>query len=99
MNRSIAWRSPAVGVVAPGSTVDVSYQLPIDPSREHPIVLTAVKNSLQVVSVERHHVTLRNDGASVVPYLLFVVPKAAISAATTDWAQVVQIIKQRLKQS
>jgi hypothetical protein len=97
MNRSIAWRSPAVGVVAPSSTVEVAYQLPIDLKREYPVVLTAVKNSLQVVNVEQHRVTLRNEGVTPVPYLLIVVPQSAITAATTDWKQVIEILKQRFR--
>ena len=88
MNQSIAWRSPAAGVIVPKGTVTVKFQLPIQPDREFPLVLTATgRGTIIVKQTEAHFVVLENPTDKTVPYLMVIVPQIYLTAVTTNWKQ------------
>ncbi len=86
MNQSIAWRSPAFGVVPPKSTVTVGFQIPFDVNREAPLVLTASGRGVLVLKdVLPNQVTLENPTDRNVPYLLVIASKAALALPDMSW--------------
>lgn len=86
MNESVAWRSPAFGVVPPKSTVTVTVQIPFDVNREAPLVLTASgRGVLLLKEVFSNKITLENPTDRNIPYLLVIASKTALALPDMKW--------------
>lgn len=91
------WKSLAVGALPPNAVMSVHLDRPLDLDADFPAVITVTgANSVSVIKTEPTQITLRNNTHTLTPYWLVVVPRQAVAAVTTDWARLIQAIRQRL---
>ena len=96
MNQSVAWRSPAVGLIPPHSSVTVRIQIPFDTNVESPLLLTfKAKSSLSLRDVRSDQVTIDNLSDRATPYLLVIIPQTALALPSMDWKQRFQLLKKK----
>lgn len=96
-NQSVAWRSPAIGIVPPNSSISVRLQVPIDVNIEAPLILTFNGGVvLQLREVLPNQVTIDNTSTKAVPYVMVIVSRTALALRDLSWRDRLRLVMQKM---
>ncbi len=86
--KASAWRRPAGGLLGPGEAIVLVIDPPMGPN-EQPVALTPNAGDIILLDAQPDRVTVHNQTDRVVAYLMSVVPRTLVKAATVPWKRIV----------
>ena len=92
------WRRPIAGLLEPGQAI----VLVIDPPmtvHEQPVVMTPNGGDILLLDAELDRVTIQNQTDRVVAYLMTVVPRVLVKAATVPWKRIAADLGHAVRES
>lgn len=85
---SKTWRSPAFGVAAPGATVEVAVEKPLDLDNDVPLLISWPRSAgLLLDEIGPKIIKVKNPTGRPVPFALLFTRRAVVAAAAIDWKE------------
>ena len=91
-------RRPAMGLLEPGGSIVLVIDPPLQP-HEQPVAMTPNAGDILLRDATLDRVTIVNQTDRVVAYMMTVVPRLLVKAATVPWKRVVTDLGTALQKS
>ena len=91
-------RRPIAGLLEPGQTIVLTIDPPLR-AHEQPLALTPNAGDIYLRDATQDRVTIVNTTDRIVAYLMTVVPRVLVKAATVPWPRVIADLGQAVRNS
>lgn len=91
-------RRPVAGLLEPRQVLRIAIDPPLRP-HEQPVAVTPNAGDIILLDATQEQVSIRNETDRVVAYLVAIVPRAFVKAATVPWKRIASDLGTAVRES